>query len=199
MMLTRSVMAVALSCALLVGCQARPAPGRASSPPVQPTDAGAADQPTTLPADGFFEALVATVVPPDDWAMTVKVSTRHNIAHYVWVSPSGNTAFGIMRFALPLPMPHEPVLWVFMTEMRKSEGDATLLDKVWDRNLRGIRFQAEGGRYLVRTNFTIRGLTGWMAYAGTHRDQPVNEAELRQAVAAREGVQFGRRKPSAEP
>lgn len=99
-----------------------------------------------------------------------------------------------MKFSLPIPSPHDPVLWIFLSEMRRSEGAAELISKVSDRDLRGIRFEAEGGRYRIRTNFTIRGLTGWMVYAGTLIDHPVDEPELQEAVTAREAVQFGKLK-----
>lgn len=126
--------------------------------------------------------------------MEVKPQQRSNVAHHMWISPSGRTAFGVIRFTLPLPLPHDPVLWVFLGEMRSIEGEARMLSKVWDGRLRGIRFDVEGGRYRMRTNFTIRNMTGWMAYAGTVRDDlPVDAAELLLAEQAREATRFGER------
>jgi hypothetical protein len=125
------------------------------------------------------------------WRLDRKPQSKPNVRHWVWVSPSGHTALGVMRFALPIPVPHDPVIWVFLSEMRRAEGEARLLGKRWDSDARAVRFEAEGGRYIVRTRFTLRGLRGWMVYAGTLREAPVNEAELREAESARDAARVG--------
>ena len=56
-----------------------------------------------------------------------------------WLSPSGRTAYGVIYFSLPLPVGHDLTLWGFLDEMRHSEGEATLVSKQWDENLRGLR------------------------------------------------------------
>jgi len=182
----------ALSVGWCVGCASiKPRPSVADNLPA--AQSANATQPSPVAGTGeFLSALNATVTPPYDWRLDIKEPTKPNVKHYVWISPTGNTAFGVMKFSLPLPLPHDSVLWVFLQEMRKSEGAATLISKIWDRNLRGVRFEAEGGRYRLRTNFTIRGLTGWMTYAGTLRDQPVDVDELREAENAREGTRYGK-------
>jgi hypothetical protein len=78
-----------------------------------------------------------------------------------------------------------------MNEMRRTEGEATLLSKQWDQSLPGLRFVAQGGRYVVRTNLTVRGFHGWACYAGTLRDDPIVPDELAQAEEAREHTTFG--------
>jgi len=153
--------------------------------------------PTTLPeASGlgepaFLDAVSATVVPPVGWrAEPLKSSSRHS--HQTWVSPSGTTAYGVIHFSLPFPVGYEPVLWYFMREMRRVEGEGVLLSKRWDPNLRAVRFVAEGRRYTVRPNLMLRGFQGWAVYAGTLNENPVNARELDLAERARERTITGR-------
>lgn len=168
-----------LCCCALFGCtNKRAAPARSLAS-------------TQSSTEKYEPELNATVSPPAGWRLDIKSPLQKEVRHYVWVSPTGNTAFGVMRFSLPFPLPHEPVLWAFMGEMRRSEGEARLLNKVWDKTLPGLRFEAEGGRYKMRTNLTVRGLSGWMSYVGTLRERAVDEAELKTAVEARERTKFG--------
>jgi hypothetical protein len=153
--------------------------------------------PTTLPAasglnnPAYLGAVDATVVPPVDWrADPLKASSRHT--HQVWVSPSGTSAYGVIHFSLPFPVGYEPVLWYFMREMRRVEGEALLLSKQWDPNLRAMRFVAQGRQYTVRPNLILRGFEGWAIYAGTLTDRPINLEELDLAERARERTMTGR-------
>ena len=107
-------------------------------------------------------------------------------AHQTWISPSGHTAYGIIRFKLPLPVGHELALFGFLQNMKAREGEASLISKQWDPRIDGMRFVAEGGLYKVRTNLFVHGLVGWATYAGTLRAYPVDEAELALAEQARE-------------
>jgi len=115
--------------------------------------------------------------------------------HGVWISPSGRTAYGVIYFSLPLPVGHDLVLWGFLNEMRKTEGEATLLSKEWDDKLPGLRFVAQGGRYVVRTNLSVHGFHGWACYAGTLRNDPIVPEELAEAEYARDATTFGRNRP----
>jgi hypothetical protein len=54
-----------------------------------------------------------------------------------------------------------------------------------------VRFVAQGGKYLIRGNLFTRGWRAWVVYAGTLRDQPVNDSELKLAEAAREHTKVG--------
>ena len=153
--------------------------------------------PTTLPQTTglakptYIETIGATVVPPDGWKPDpLKSSGRHT--HQVWIAPSGNTAYGVIHFSLPLPIGYEPVLWYFMRSMRRAEGEGVLLSKQWDPNLRGLRFVAQGGLYTVRPNLLLRGFKGWVVYAGTLTHKPINPAELDLAERARERTITGR-------
>jgi hypothetical protein len=75
--------------------------------------------------------------------------------------------------------------------MQRTEGEATLLSSERDPALPGIRFVAEGGKHLVRTNLITRGWKGWAIYAGTLRGQPVVPDELAIAEVAREQTSVG--------
>jgi hypothetical protein len=132
----------------------------------------------------------AIVVPPAGWTPDpLKQSSRHT--HQVWISPSGNTAYGVIRMRLPLPVGPDLVLWGFMNEMKRSEGEGRLLAKEDDDTLPGLRFIAEGGRYRVRTNLITSGRTAWAIYAGTLRGKPTDQAELHLAERARESTSPG--------
>ena len=153
--------------------------------------------PTTLPettglaAPEYVSAIGATVAPPGGWTPDpLKLSARH--AHQVWIAPSGRTAYGVIHFSLPFPVGYDPVLWYFMREMRRVEGEGSLLSKQWDPNLRGMRFVAQGGRYTIRPSLLLRGFKGWAIYAGTLNDQPIEPAELDLAERARERTITGR-------
>lgn len=136
------------------------------------------------------EDLSAAVTVPVGWtAEPVKASPKHT--HQVWLSPSANTAYGVIYFNLPWPIGQDLGLVGFISEMRKSEGRATVLEKKNDPNLPGLRFVAEGGLYKVRGNMFVQGRRGWVVYAGTKVQFPTDEKELETAVQARESTRIG--------
>lgn len=158
----------------------------------------------TAPSASAAESGVPLLLGPAEWLPAVRASCpvplgwsaeplKHDDKrdHQVWISPSGNTAYGVIAFGhflLPLA-PDEAVLNEVMKGMRDTEGDADLLARRKDAQLYGqggIRFVAEGGRYLIRANLVTRGTRGWVIYAGTLRDQPTDAAELVKAEGARE-------------
>src|SRR5689334_21014815 len=168
---------------LLTGCQQH------HRQPPWPTTAQAVQAGLTAP--DYLDFIDATVAPPAGWQPDpVKSSDAHK--HQVWLSPTGHTAYGVIHFSLPLPVGHDVALWGFLRQMRASEGDAQLLEKQWDPNLRRMQFVAEGGKYVIRTNLFVRGTTGWAVYAGTLKNQPVDPDELELAVQARENTRLGR-------
>lgn len=135
--------------------------------------------------------LEAVVVPPAGWTPDPTKRSR-NHAHQAWVSPSRRTAYGVIRFNLPLPfIGPDLVLPRFIEQMRETEGEATLLSQRNDSRLRGIRFVAEGGQYKIRANLITRGFRAWAVYAGTLRGQPEAYDELSTAEAAREQTRIG--------
>jgi hypothetical protein len=136
------------------------------------------------------EAVQATCVVPAGWkAEPLKKSGQHT--HQVWLSPSGNTAYGVIHFSLPLPVGADLVLPFYLKAMKKTEGEAILESKKRDPELPGIRFVAEGGRYRTYTNLITDGFEGWAIYAGTLRDQEIQPAELDLATRAREHTRVG--------
>jgi hypothetical protein len=96
----------------------------------------------------------------------------------------------VIRFRMPLPVPVELALVGFMAEMRRAEGEGRVLESKTDKNLPGLRFVAEGGRYKIRTNLRVRGSGGWAVYAGSLRSRAENMAELVQAEQSREATTF---------
>lgn len=165
---------------LLAGCRTHT---------VAPLPAGA-DMRGLVPQD-YLETVEAMVVPPAGWLPEqLKASDRHT--HQVWVSPTGRTAYGVICFKLPIPVGPGTVLWVFMREMRRVEGEGTLIERVEDPDLPGIRFVAEGGRYKLRTNLTSRGFRAWAIYAGTMRTFADEPLELELAERARELTRVGK-------
>lgn len=132
----------------------------------------------------------AVCAPPVGWqGKSVKGSLLHS--HYVWVSPSGDTAYGVIRIRLPLPIGPNLVLWQFVEEMRKSEKVGNLISKEEDPGLPGIRFVADGSIYRMHGNMVARGFTAWAIYAGTIRENAVDAHEFDLAVRAREGTITG--------
>jgi hypothetical protein len=180
------LMAVALGMALLAGCRAPGAGGNAAAVNSgNPPFAG-------LSAGQMVYAVSATCVPPVGWkADPLKSSGSH--AHQVWLSPTGDTAYGVIHFALPLPVGDDLSLIGFLSEMRKSEGEAILLSKKRDPNLPGLRFVAEGGIYKVRANLITHGFEGWAIYAGTLRNHTERPEELDLAERARDNTVVGQR------
>lgn len=193
---TTILLAVAVfGCAFLQGCAQ---PNHRATAEHEASLAAATTQPTTFPAvyaalsaPEWSPELQALVVPPIGWQPSI-LPAKFNAFHQVWVSPSGRTAYGVIRFTLPLPVPHDPVLWVFLKEMRRKEGQAALLHKRWDPRGRGLRAVIEGGRYTIRVTLTIRGLAGWMTYAGTMRNEPLHPDELHAAETARDQTELGK-------
>jgi hypothetical protein len=151
---------------------------------------------TTRPAstqttDGLdrqrIDALDAICAVPAGWKPD-PMKHSDSFDHEVWISPTKRTAYGVIRFHLPWPVGHELALWGFLVEMRASEGEAKLISKHWDQNLRGLRFVAGGGRYNVRANLFAHGFTGWTVFAGSLTKFTVDEEELKQAELARENT-----------
>jgi hypothetical protein len=129
----------------------------------------------------------ARVDPPAGWeAQPLKLDSRH--AHQVWVSPSGDTAYGVIYFSLPIPVSADFILPFFMRAMKEKEGEAILDSKVDDPHLPGVRFEAEGGLYHIQANMITAGFEGWAIYAGRLRTKPANFSELLLARAARQGT-----------
>lgn len=160
---------------------------------------GASNQPPTpaatanklgLQQPALLDEVFAVATPPKRWlAEPLKSSDRH--AHQVWLSPTGDTAYGIIHFTLPpiaaiIPVPDNWVLSGYIKEMRKDQGDATLLSKERDPDLPGLRFVAEGGLYKTFNNLIVQGKHGWVIYAGILREKPINEKEFHLAEQARE-------------
>jgi hypothetical protein len=147
--------------------------------------------PTTAPTVAIIpdKDVNAMVAVPVGWHPdALKSNPQHT--HQVWISPTGHTAYGVIHFKLPLPVGTDLALWGFLTQMKKSEGEATLLSKNYDNSIGGLRFVAEGGLYKIRAILFTSGFQGWAIYAGTLRKYPVNAEELREAESARENTRI---------
>jgi hypothetical protein len=190
------------ACALLLGvglggCQTArpPATGEAvtASANFSAENGLSTSDPSDTPSGEPFanQELEAVVIPPAGWtADPIKRSRNH--AHQAWLSPSRNTAYGVIRINLPLPfIGPDVVLPRFLEQMRESEGEAELLSRRSDPRLPGIRFVAEGGQYRLRANLVTRGFRAWAVYAGTLRSAPEQPDELELAEDAREETRVG--------
>jgi hypothetical protein len=136
--------------------------------------------------------LQAIVSPPRGWQ--VKAPEAGDTSHQVtWVSPSGDTAYGVIYISLPLPVGPDISLLGFMAEMKKDEGESELIAKRFDDALGGLRFVARGTVHTVRGNLITRMFSCWVIYAGTLTEQPINEGELQLAEMAREKTTIGLR------
>ncbi len=131
--------------------------------------------------------VLALVAPPQNWRPDpLKSSSRHT--HRVWISPTGNTAFGVIHFSLPIPVPPSIVLPFFLREMKRDQGEAKLLEKHSDDT--GLHFVCEGGLYKMRITMITQGFQGWAIYAGTLRAYPIEDSELHLAEQARDNTRI---------
>jgi hypothetical protein len=143
----------------------------------------------SLPA--FDSDVEAVCDPPIGWkADPLKKSPNH--IHKTWLSPTGQTSYGVIHFKMPLPAGNSVALTGFMSQMKKTEGEATLISHQDDDNLRGIRFVAEGGLYKIRANLIADGWEGWVVYEGTLRKGQPIDAEIDLATRAREHTSVGK-------
>lgn len=153
-------------------------------PARRPATAPATSQPGLVFPFENWPGIHARVDPPPGWvAQPLKLDARH--AHQVWVSPTGDSAYGVIYFKLPIPVSAEFVLPFFMHAMKAKEGEATLVSKVDDPKLPGVRFEAEGGLYHIQANLMTAGFEGWAVYAGRLQHKAPNERELALARLAR--------------
>ena len=136
------------------------------------------------------EDVQAMVAPPVGWTpQQLKFSDRHT--HQIWLSPTGDTAYGAIRFKLPWPIGPRLLMGRFLAEMKRVEQSAILISKEDDPELPGIRFVAESSIHRVRVNLMTHGFRGWAFYAGTVVGRPENAAELQLAERAREASSAG--------
>lgn len=159
--------------------------------PPRPIAVASAGQvvPTTQPVREFNQ-FFAEIDPPSDWRYELtSQSERHE--HVTWISPGGNTAFGIVYFRMPFPVGHELAFkYGFLAEMRRKEGVAKVLEKHWDRQIEGLRFVVESKFFHVEAKFFVRGSEGWAIYAGQRLNNPVIEEEFETAKRVREKAEF---------
>ena len=158
-------------------------------PPFQP-----ATQPIAVitPAIPHSSApLRAMVAPPAGWKPD-PLEDENDHANQTWISPTGKTAYGVIYFGLPLPMPAHWLLGPFVDEMKKREGKADVLGQPYkDDLLPGVRFMVETRQYKMRINLIVRGFRAWAIYAGTLRSTEEVPAELHLAEIAREQTKVG--------
>jgi hypothetical protein len=155
-------------------------------------------QPTTQPAVAVApivpqpsEPLRALVAPPNGWKPN-PLEAEKDHAHQTWVSPTGNTAYGVIYFGLPLPMPAPWLLGPFLDEMKKREGKADVLGQPYkDDSLPGIRIVVESQQFKMRMNLVVRGFQAWAIYAGTRNNAAEVSTELKLAEMAREQTKVG--------
>ncbi len=147
---------------------------------------------TTQPT--FQAELDAVPTPPAGWTLEQKPPKPPGKAHWVWVSPTGATAYGIAYFGTPVPvfatsMSHTIAFRLgYLPAVRADEGEVEVLEKTWDEDRRALRFVVGTERYKLRSILLIRGSRGWAVYVGTDQSMQENEAEIAKATLAREST-----------
>ncbi|HET6250601.1 MAG TPA: hypothetical protein VFE47_23135 [Tepidisphaeraceae bacterium] len=137
-----------------------------------------------------ISALGAWVDPPTGWRLDKHdVDAKH--AHFTWLSPSGDTAYGVVLMNLPLPVGPDMVLWGFLNHLRAADKKAEILQEEHAPELQGIRFVADSGLYRIRVNLTVHDWHAWAIYAGTVREKPERPGELLLASEARDHTRVG--------
>lgn len=157
---------------------------------------------TTQPADSadyssrLMPVVDALVDPPVGWAeKPLRADVRH--VHASWISPSGDTAYGVILINLPLPVGPEMVLWGFLNKLRETDQEGELHAQTNAPDLPGLRFIAESGQYLLNVSLTVRGWHAWAVYAGSLKSRPINARELEMAQRARDHTRVALPGPSA--
>lgn len=159
----------------------------------KPTQAGssAASDTVGLSPPFFDPDVQAWCDPPTGWKpQPLKSTPDHN--DQVWLSPTGDTAYGVIHFRMPLPVGADLAYIGFLSHMKKMQGEAIVLDRHDDPDLPGVRFVAKGGLYVIRANLKVLGWDGWTVYAGTLKSGPILPNELDFAVRARDHTRVGR-------
>ncbi|HSI36173.1 MAG: hypothetical protein ACAI43_22720 [Phycisphaerae bacterium] len=187
--MTRRAPIVLALAGLLAGCQSQYSNLPAYQAPAPTTQTVAAQAALTAPKPN--EAVEAVVAPPTGWTPApIDKSTEHT--HQTWISPSQKTAYGVIYFGLPLPMPANWLLGPFVNEMKKREGKADVVGTPFkDENLPGVRVVVETRQYKMRINLIVRGWSAWAIYAGTDMAHPEEPTELQQAERARDTTKVG--------
>jgi hypothetical protein len=176
---------VAAVLAMLFGLAACCSDTKQTSSGLTPADTAGLSLPS------FDQDVIAVCDPPIGWkAQTLKATPDHN--DQVWLSPTGETAYGVIHFRMPFPVGRSLALAGFLSHMKKNEGDATLFSRQDDPSLPGIRFVAQGGMYVIRANLLVSVWDGWAVYAGTLKTGQILPKELDLAVRAREHTRVGR-------
>jgi hypothetical protein len=176
---------VAVLPAMLFGMAACCSAPKQTSSGLTPVDTAGLSLPS------FDPDVVAVCDPPIGWkAQALKATPNHN--DQVWLSPTGETAYGVLHFRMPFPVGRSLALTGFLSQMKKTEGDATLFSRQDDPSLPGIRFVAQGGIYVIRANLLVSVWDGWAVYAGTLKSGLIAPKELDLAVRAREHTHVGR-------
>jgi hypothetical protein len=178
----RAVIAVIFASLGLTGCTMMKAADQFESVTVPAAFQQGVTEPHVVPE------LEAFCGPPKGWiAQPLERDSKHT--QQVWVSPSGRTAFGVIRFTLPIPATDKIALWGFLQEMKRREGQAKLVSRKPLPD--GTAFVADGAKFRIRGTIVTRGLRGWVAYAGTLQHEPVEVDELELAVQARDNTAPG--------
>jgi hypothetical protein len=167
------------------GCQNKYANIPVYQPSTQPlTNTGLAD------SQGI-EAIKAVVKPPVGWHLD-PVKESDGSLNYTWKSPTGKTAFGVIHFGMPFPVPTWVVYPNVIQKMKEHEGEANVITgPLKDENLPGMRFTVDTGDYRMRSNLITKGFSGWIVYAGTLRNDEEVPAELELAEKSREKTRVG--------
>lgn len=146
---------------------------------------------------GRFEPRVeAFITPPAGWNID-KEEINDERTHLVWLSPSRETAYGVVYAKAPFYLPamkmfHEKALDRVIEAFRDDQGEAELLSQQWDDDRKAMRFEAKGGLYHIRSILTVRGKSVWTVYAGTRNGREPVPDELAIAESAREATLVGR-------
>ena len=163
------------------------------------------ERPTSRPVqgigEGYFEPRVESfVVPPRGWDLDPPKGDDQHV-HLVWLSPSRDTAYGVIFLQIPGWVPtaiipsrslHNTVLDEFVKKMREDQGEAELVSSEWDEPNDRLNFVARGKVFTIHSFLTVRGHAGWAAYRGTKTgdNEPPNEIAL--ADRARDATKVGR-------
>ncbi len=173
-------------CALVAICIAGCAQHTRSS--ATAPSASLAPQPATRQSPAASAAQLGILPLPPAGFTPKPLEQDETSTQQVWVSSSKATAYGIVRFSLPLPVGPGFALPGFIAETAKKQGPTKLLASKAHPRSGGVEFTADLPLYHMRGILWTKGFTGWVVYASTDRSMPVDADDLAAALAARDAT-----------
>lgn len=132
--------------------------------------------------------LQAICMPPAGW-VDKGMKQGDNHVRRTWVDPTNTMGYCVIRASLPLPVGESMVLSAFLAEVRKTQGDARLIEK--RSSGEGLTFVAESPILRYEGRVHCSGFRGWIVFASILNTDSAHPENLKVAEAARDATILG--------